>query len=160
MTRHTTMTAAALLLCSVLAWQGPLHAAPPAAPPAADDVVRPGPIHQLRVYEMVERNKDAFNRRLRDQALRIMRRHGFDVVAIWESHPVSGPTEFVYLLQWPDEAARDKAWAAFMADEEWKAVKRESMRTLDGPIMGEILEDKTLELTDYSPRRDLLPDLD
>jgi heme-degrading monooxygenase HmoA len=146
------LTIVAALLFGAVAWQGPLRA----APPGAADEARPGPIHQLRVYEMVERNEDAFNRRFRDHALRIMRSHGFNVVAIWESRPASGPTEFVYLLQWPDKAAKDKAWAAFMADEEWKAIKRESVRTLDGPIMGEILEDKTLELVDYSPRRDLL----
>jgi heme-degrading monooxygenase HmoA len=151
MTRHAKMIAAALL-CGVLAWQGPLHA----ARPDAGNGTRQGPIHQLRVYEMVERNEDAFNRRFRDHALGIMRRHGFNVVAIWESRPASGPTEFVYLLQWPDRATKDKAWAAFMADEEWKAIKRESVRKLDGPIMGEILKDKTLELVDYSPQRDLL----
>ncbi len=145
-------TIAAALLCGAMAWQGPLRA----APPDVRNEVRQGPIHQLRVYEMVERNEDAFNRRFRDHALRIMRRHGFEVVAIWESRPASGPVEFVYLLQWPDRAAKEKAWAAFMADQEWKAIKRESVRTLDGPIMGDILDDKTLEPTDYSPRRDLL----
>jgi len=152
MTRHAALITAALLLCGALVWHGSLRA-------ASADVERQaasGPIHQLRVYEMVDRHKDAFNRRFREHALRIMRRHGFTIVATWESLSAAGRTEFVYLLQWPDIAAKDKAWAAFMADEEWSAIKRESVRTLDGPIMGEILEDKTLELTDYSPRRDLL----
>lgn len=152
MTRHAALITAALLLCGALAWHGSLRA----APAGAEGQAAHGPIHQLRVYEMREPNKDAFNRRFRDHALRIMRRHAFNVVATWESRPASGPVEFVYLLQWPDQAAKDKGWAAFMADEEWSAIKRESVRTLDGPIMGEILQDKTLELTDYSPRRDLL----
>src|SRR6516225_8576364 len=66
-------------------------------------------IHQLRIYEIFERNKAAFHARFRDHAARIMRRHGFDIVAMWEAR-TERRTEFVYLLAWPDEAAKDAAW--------------------------------------------------
>lgn len=111
-----------------------------------------GPIQQLRVYGMVERNRAAFDARFRDHALRIMRRHGFDVVASWYT---DDGAEFVYLLQWPDRAAMKRGWDAFMADEEWKRIKRESTRELDGPIMTEILQDKVLVPADWSPNRRL-----
>lgn len=145
------MLVTTLLLCGSLAWSGSSLAVDPGGTQA-----RQGPIHQLRVYEMVDRNKDAFHRRFRDHALRIMKRHDFNVVATWESES-DGGTEFVYLLQWPDEATKQRQWAAFVADEEWAEIKRQSRRTLDGPIMGEVLQDKTLRLTDYSPHRNLLP---
>jgi heme-degrading monooxygenase HmoA len=111
-----------------------------------------GPIHQLRVYEMVERNQPAFDARFRNHALRIMRRHGFDMVASWYT---DDGAEFAYLLQWPDRDAMRRGWAAFMADEEWKRIKRESTRDLDGPIMGEILQDRVLVPADWSPNRTL-----
>jgi len=59
-------------------------------------------IHQLRIYEIFDQNKDAFHARFRDHAARIMRRHGFQIVAMWEAKSEKG-TEFVYLLRWPNE---------------------------------------------------------
>lgn len=122
-----------------------------AATARAADAPAP-PIHQLRIYEIFDDTKPAFHTRFRDHALRIMRRHDFDIVAMWESHN-GERTEFVYLLQWPDEATLRDRWAAFMADEEWARIKRETR--VHGRMVGEI-EERTLRLTDYSPRRELL----
>jgi hypothetical protein len=154
MTIQRMLFVATLLLSGSLAWAGSSRAGEP-----GDTQARKGPIHQLRVYEMVENNRDAFHRRFRDHALRIMKRHDFDVLATWESES-DGRTEFVYLLQWPDQATKERRWADFMADEEWAAIKRQSVRELDGPIMGGILEDKTLVPTGYSPRRTFAPAAD
>ena len=142
------------LLCACLAAVGPAAAqavsdSEPIAPAETS-----GPIHQLRVYEMVERHEPAFQARFRDHALRIMRRHGFDVIATWATDS-DGRREFAYLLQWPDRAAMRRGWDAFLADEEWIRIKQESRRTLDGPIMGEILQDKVLVPTAWSPRHSL-----
>ena len=41
-------------------------------------------------------------------------------------------------------------WAKFMADQEWAGIKKETRKY--GPLVGKI-EDLTLELTDYSPRK-------
>jgi len=105
-------------------------------------------IHQLRIYEIFEKNKHAFHARFRDHAARLMRRHGFRIVDMWESC-AHERVEFVYLLEWKDEAARDAGWRAFMADEEWSAIKRETSAK-DGTMVGAI-EDRTLYRTDYSP---------
>jgi heme-degrading monooxygenase HmoA len=105
-------------------------------------------IHQLRIYETFEDNKAAFHARFRDHASRIMRRHGFHIVSMWET--TSGQrTEFVYLLAWPDEPTKTAAWAAFMADREWVEIKR-ATRPEHGSLVGEI-EDRLLLPTDYSP---------
>jgi len=116
----------------------------------------PGPIHQLRVYAMNPRNRDAFDARFRDHAVRIMRRHGFRIVSSWYT---DDGTQFVYLLQWPDQESMRRGWEAFMADEEWARIKRESVRPLAGPIMTEILEDKVLLPAAWSPNR-VLPATD
>ncbi|MBV8653530.1 MAG: NIPSNAP family protein, partial [Alphaproteobacteria bacterium] len=72
-------------------------------------------IHQLRIYEIFEGNKAAFHARFRDHAARIMKRYGFDIIAMWEARNEAksgapAKTEFVYLLTWPDEAAKKSAW--------------------------------------------------
>lgn len=105
-------------------------------------------IHQLRIYEIFEHNKSAFHARFRDHAARIMRTYGFTIVAMWESK-TAARTEFVYLLAWPDEPTLRSAWAAFMADEEWKAIKRET-GAQHGDLVGTI-EDRVLVPTGYSP---------
>lgn len=107
------------------------------------------PIHQLRIYEIFETNKDAFHDRFRDHAARIMKdKYGFNILEIWESKTAE-KTRFVYLLRWEDEAALKKAWAGFMADEEWKQIKRET-GAVHGSFVGGI-DDLTLKMTDYSP---------
>lgn len=114
------------------------------AAPAADTP----PLYQLRIYQLNEPSKARFHARFRDHALRIMKRHGFDVAATWEATH-DGKPEFVYLLRWRDEAAAKAGWTAFRADEEWSRIKRETVSP-EAPIMGDI-EERTMVLTDYSP---------
>jgi hypothetical protein len=80
-------------------------------------------IHQLRIYQIEPKLKDAFDERFREHALRIMKSYDFEVVAMWYSN-FDHKTEFVYILRWPDEEAMRKQWAAFMADTEWEEIKR------------------------------------
>src|SRR5204862_5122067 len=108
-----------------------------------------GVIRQLRIYEIFERNKAAFHDRFRDHALRIMARHGFHVLSTWEtSH--DGRTEFAYILEWPDVETKERAWRAFLADEEWREIKRRTAAA-HGDLVGEI-EDRVLAETEYSPK--------
>lgn len=107
-------------------------------------------IHQLRIYEIFESNKKAFHDRFRDHAMRIMARYDFKIIAMWEAKK-GERTEFVYLLEWPDRETMKDRWAKFMADQEWANIKKETGQK-HGPLVGEI-EDRTLETTDYSPRK-------
>jgi NIPSNAP len=111
---------------------------------------RPKAIHQLRIYEIFDGNKKAFHDRFRDHAMRIMARYDFKIIATWETKK-GDRTEFVYLLEWPDKETMKDRWAKFMADQEWSNIKKETSR-IHGQLVGEI-EDRTLELTDYSPRK-------
>ncbi|KAF1723211.1 NIPSNAP family containing protein [Pseudoxanthomonas wuyuanensis] len=129
---------AVLLLCT---W----HPARAYAQPA-----QPSPIHQLRIYEIFEDTKGAFHDRFRDHAARIMARHGFRILAMWETRH-QDRTEFVYLLEWPDQATQEKQWAAFMADQEWSDIKARTRA--QGPMVGGI-EDRLLLPVPYSPALD------
>jgi heme-degrading monooxygenase HmoA len=105
-------------------------------------------IHQLRIYEIFDANKNAFHARFRDQAARIMKTYGFHIVAMWETRTGDKP-QFVYVLEWPDEATKTAAWAAFMQDKEWAEIKRVTSAQ-HGALVGGI-EDRTLTPLDYSP---------
>ncbi len=107
-------------------------------------------IHQLRIYEIFDSNKKAFHDRFRDHAIRIMAKYNFKIVATWESKK-DNRTEFVYLLEWPDEETVTDRWKKFLQDQEWIKIKKETGE-INGPLVGEI-QDRTLYLTDYSPHQ-------
>jgi hypothetical protein len=108
------------------------------------------PVHQLRIYEIFDNNKQAFHDRFRDHAMRIMAKYDFNIVAMWEAKNGTR-TEFVYLLEWPDESTMKDRWSKFMADQEWSDIKKETAAK-HGKLVGEI-QDRTLRLTAYSPRQ-------
>jgi NIPSNAP protein len=111
------------------------------------------PVHQLRIYEIFDHNKQAFHDRFRDHAMRIMKKYDFNIVAMWEAKN-GARTEFVYLLEWPDEATMKDRWSKFMADQEWKDIKKETAAKY-GKLVGEV-QDRTLSLTAYSPQKKLI----
>src|SRR5215217_402153 len=96
----------------------------------------PKVIHQLRIYEIFDANKKAFHDRFRDDAMRIMARYDFKVVATWEAKK-DNRTEFVYLLEWPDEETMNDRWEKFLRDPEWIKIKKETGE-INGPLVGEI----------------------
>jgi hypothetical protein len=105
-------------------------------------------IHELRIYEIFDHNREAFHARVRDHAARLMHDHGFSIVGMWEARGETGP-EFVYLLAWPDEEARESAWRHFRNDAEWQRIKRETAEE-SGDLIGAI-STRVLTPTDYSP---------
>ncbi len=105
-------------------------------------------IQELRIYEIFEHNKAAFHARFRDQAVRLFKQHGFHIVTMWDCDGEKGP-EFVYILNWPDEATRVAAWEAFRADEEWQEIKRQTAAE-HGDLVGDI-QNLILHRVDYSP---------
>ena len=109
-------------------------------------------IHQLRIYEIFDSNKKAFHDRFRDHAMRIMAKYDFKIVATWESKK-DNRTEFVYLLEWPDEETMNDRWKKFLRDPEWIKIKKETGE-INGPLVGEV-QARTLYLTDYSPHKTL-----
>ena len=84
--------------------------------------------------------------------MRIMVKYDFKIVATWESKK-DNRTEFVCLLEWPDSEAMADRWEKFLRDQEWIQIKKETGE-MYGPLVGAI-QDRTLYLTDYSPREAL-----
>jgi len=105
-------------------------------------------IYQLRIYEVSPDKKEVFHNRFRDHALRIMKRYGFELIALWESSSVVN-FEFVYLLRWPDAATMDRQWKAFLADEEWIGIKKQTVQESGEPVIR--VTSRLLDAVGYSP---------
>ena len=106
------------------------------------------PIHQLRIYQIFDNTKAAFHARFKEHAMRIMKRYDFKIISMWEAR--SGEKlEFVYLLEWKDEATMTAKWKAFLADQEWIDIKKRT-NSDSAPLVGEI-QSRVLSKVDYSP---------
>jgi hypothetical protein len=73
-----------------------------------------------------------------------------EVVGFWMPDDPDADGAIIYLLAFPDRDAIASSWAAFRADEEWRAGKAAS--EADGPLV-ERIESRVLTPTDYSPLR-------
>lgn len=118
----------------------------------AESIPEPSAVHQLRIYELYKDNTGAFHDRFHKHAMRIMERYDFNIVSTWESEQ-EDKVEFVYLLKWPDEETMKAQWEKFMADQEWKDIKKVTGKKHGRFVNG--IEDRKLILTDYSPRDSL-----
>ena len=88
-------------------------------------------IYELKRYTAHPGKSKALSERFIAHTIPIFNRLGMQVVGAFA---VSDDSEdLCYMLAFEDGAARDKAWAAFGADAQWKEVKAHS--ELDGPLL-------------------------
>jgi hypothetical protein len=104
-------------------------------------------IHELKRYVPHDGKSEALQRRFAEKTMPIFRRLGIEVVQCWTAP--AEPGVFYYMVRFEDEAASEKAWAAFGADAEWKAAK--SASETDGPLLA---SQSTVRLhpTGFSPQ--------
>jgi hypothetical protein len=112
------------------------------------------PVYELRIYKLNPANKQHFHDRFRDQCMPIMKRYGFYIVFTSETTSLGGP-EFVYLLRWPNDEVRTKAWKAFLSDPEWIAIKKATAAKYGDLV--EDVQDRQLQLTPYTPASSMVP---
>ena len=105
-------------------------------------------IYELRTYEAAPGRMPELNARFRDHTLRLFANHGMDVVGFWTYGHGGWNDQLVYMMKFDDMTDRDRKWASFRADEEWRRVRAESHR--DGSLTTRIRSD-ILTPTDYSP---------
>ncbi|MBK8841084.1 MAG: NIPSNAP family protein [Hyphomonadaceae bacterium] len=110
---------------------------------------------ELRTYTATPGKLENVHARFRDHTMRIFSRIGMTNMMYWR--PVADQPQMaekmVYLLSYPNAAARTTMWQTFGADEEWKKVSAESQK--DGPLLispGGVVSVQ-LTPTDYSPLR-------
>jgi hypothetical protein len=104
-------------------------------------------IFEMRIYYAAPGKLDALHARFRDHTMKLFEKHGMTNVGYWVPAGDNPDRKLVYLLSYPNPDARKKAWAGFLADEDWRKAARESEK--DGRLVAKI-ESIHLVPTDYS----------
>lgn len=88
-------------------------------------------IYEIRVYEAVEGKAEAMRTRFKQHVVPRLPGHGIELLGVFEAPAEDG--RLTYLTRFKSEEDRTKAWAAFGADAEWRAIKAAS--ETDGPLL-------------------------
>lgn len=88
-------------------------------------------IYELRIYDIIPNRRVALYDRFKKGALRLLNRHGFRVIDMWE--PTDAREKLFYLLAWSNAIERDKCWRAFRMDPVWQKLKTETEEA--GPMV-------------------------
>lgn len=104
-------------------------------------------LYEMRIYYAAPGKLDALHARFRDHTVKLFEKHGMTNVGYWT--PIDNPeNKLIYILSFPDKAARDKAFKEFGADEAWKKARADSEK--GGKLVAKA-ESIFLQATDYSP---------
>lgn len=115
-------------------------------PASSEEKPKDSRLFELRTYHAEPGKLDALLTRFRDHTCKLFEKHGMTNVGYWV--PVENPDSLlVYLLAYPDKAARDAAWKGFLGDEDWK--KAAAASEVNGKLVGKI-EEIYLTATDFS----------
>jgi len=108
-------------------------------------------IYELRTYWAAPGKAAALHNRFRTLTLGIFAKHQMQTVGFWIPSPATEETgDLVYIMAFPDEEAKARAWAAFRVDPEWIAGRAAS--ETEGTLAVKV-KSVTLQPTDYSPIR-------
>lgn len=88
-------------------------------------------IYEIRVYEAFDGKADAMKARFKNEVVKRFPGHGIELLGVFES--AAETTRLTYLTRFKSEDDRSKAWAAFGADPEWRAIK--AATEVDGPLL-------------------------
>lgn len=148
-----------LLATSVIAASAPTSQ-------AADAPAKKDRVFELRIYTAHPGKLADLHKRFRDHTCKLFQKHGIELVGFWtptEQPPPAKPVPqwagldglsaengLIYVVAFPSEEARQKAWKAFRDDPEWKRVYAESHK--DGIIVKEVVF-KVMQPVDYSPMK-------
>lgn len=111
---------------------------------------------ELRTYTTTPGNLDALNARFRDHTVKLFAKHGMTNLWYWTLAEGSKNRDvtLVYLLAHPSKEARDKSFAAFGNDPEWKAARSASEAKAGGSLTAKDgVKYVILTPTDYSPMK-------
>ena len=102
---------------------------------------------ELRTYYCAPGKLPDLLRRFNDHTMELFEKHGMVNLGYWV--PIeNSENKLIYLMGYPDRAARDASWEGFMNDPVWQKVWADSKA--DGPVV-DSLTSTYLTYTDYSP---------
>ena len=89
-------------------------------------------LYELRVYDIPPLRMKDINDRFANHTTRIWKRLGIRPIGFWQN--IIGPSNILtYILAWESLEEREKKWAAFTSDPEWRKVSEETSK--NGPIV-------------------------
>lgn len=88
-------------------------------------------IYEIRSYEAHDGKADAMKARFKNEVVKRFPLHGIELLGVFES--AADVARLTYLTRFKSEDDRTKAWAAFGADPDWRAVK--AATEVDGPLL-------------------------
>ena len=104
-------------------------------------------VFEMRIYYAAPEKLDALIERFQKHTRKLFKKHGMENIGYWV--PTNNEkNELIYVLAYPNMAARDKAWKAFGDDPKWKKVKTKS--EVNGKLVLKV-ESIFMNATDYSP---------
>ena len=105
-------------------------------------------LYEYRIYEAMPGKLDELHARFRNHTLKLFEKHGIRNIGYWTADIGDANDRLIYIVAFDDPAQRERAWASFSTDPEWRKVVAES--EANGKLVARILN-STLKPTDYSP---------
>jgi hypothetical protein len=106
-------------------------------------------VFEMRTYYAHPGKMEALHARFREHTNKLFVKHGMTLIGYWSPLDAKEASEkMVYILAYPSKEAREKSWAAFVNDPDWKTAKADSEK--DGPLVAKVVFE-FLKATDYSP---------
>lgn len=127
-----------------------LAALPLLARAQGPSVAKDGRLFEMRTYYAAPGKFEAMHSRFRDHTNSLFKKHGMQVIGYWvpADKAKGAETTLIYVLAFPNAAAKDRSWQAFINDPAWKKAHAES--EVNGKLV-EKIESVTMNATDYSP---------
>ena len=104
-------------------------------------------VFEMRTYYAAPGKLDALHARFRDHTTRLFEKHGITNIGYWT--PIeNADSKLIYVLAYPDRAARETSWKEFSADPDWQAAHKAS--ETGGALVSKV-EQLFMNATDFSP---------
>jgi hypothetical protein len=141
---HTIAATSALAVATLVAAE--------AAPPPPASLAPESRCFELRTYTAAPGKLEALHARFRDHTNALFKKHGMTLVGYWvpRDKDKGADNTLVYILAYPDCAAREKAWEAFRTDPDW--IRARDASEAAGKLV-EKADSVLMTATDYSPMK-------
>jgi pimeloyl-ACP methyl ester carboxylesterase len=115
--------------------------------PSASNMPKDTLCYEMRIYTATKGNLNNLLKRFRNHTTKLFEKQGMTNVGYWT--PLDNTDEkLYYVLSYPNRAAREASWKAFMADTAWQSVQKAS--EINGGLVAKV-ESIFLKTTDFSP---------
>jgi hypothetical protein len=168
---YSVLTGSLFLSISLFA----LAASPQPGKPGSSSAKPGSKLYEVRIYHPTPGKYAEIVDRFRQYTTKIFEKHGMENIGYWTPTDTTNK-ELIYILAYPDRAARDASWKAFGSDPEWKAVvaKTEANGKLVDHVdqifmtesdispnvkVAQKSPERIFELRTYTPTPDKLPNL-